>query len=96
VVANLRENAVDEALALVAEGVVDITALDKEHVHPEFKRHLLSDSDNSVLVFFDLGLELLSAERFLVQELLNALFFLKKEQELVVNASCQLNHFNIL
>ena len=85
VLENLLDNAVDEALTLVDESVVEFVALDKEHAHSDLVWGLLLDLLDGVKVDLDAGVVLLTVTRSGCHELLDLLALLKDEEVLVVD-----------
>ena len=54
---NFIEDELHDVLALITETIVDVAALDKEHVHSNLKWRVLSNLENGILVLDDLLLE---------------------------------------
>lgn len=87
---------IDEFFAFRAEIIVELVALNQEHVHSNFEWHLISDSLDGLMILVDLSLELISIERFLLQEFIDPLLLIENENEIIVDVQCFIHYSQVL
>lgn len=93
---NASKDLSDQFLTPLAKLVVDLTALDEEHVHPDLEWHLVSDALDHHMIPIDLSLELITVVWLLLQELIDALLLGKEEQEVIVDVESFLDYLQVL
>lgn len=93
---NASQNLCDQFITSLAKLIVDIAALDKEHVHSDLEGHLITDSLNHVVILIDLRLELITIKWLLLQELFDALLLVQEEQEIIIDMEGFLDNLQVL
>jgi len=90
VLSNLIEEHLNDVIAFLHEGVVKVLTLDQEHAHSDFKRHLLSDLVNRVLILGDFLKEDSSVVRLallVIEEFLNLVLLVEEVFEFIVHVN---------
>ena len=85
VLADSVQDHLHQFFTVIAECVVDVAALDQEHVHSDLERHLSSYFGNCLLIHVDFFLKSFSLKGLLLQEDLNSFLLLKDEQVIVID-----------
>jgi hypothetical protein len=85
-----------EFITLITQLVVDVTALDEEHVHSNFKRHFISDFNDGVLIFVNFFLEHISIEWLLLKECFDSLFLLENEKVIIIDVDSQFHCVQVI
>lgn len=93
---NLVEDKLHQALALIAKSIIDVTALNQEHVHSNLERHRLSNLDDGCLVHVDFLLKVLSGEILLGDEYLDSFSLFQDEQEVIIDVHGQTDDLKVL
>lgn len=86
----------DELFTFLNKSIVDVAALNQEHVHSDLKWHILTDSLDHLKVLLDLLSELITIIGLLLQELINTLFLAQDEDKWVVDIECFLDDSQVL
>jgi hypothetical protein len=92
---NLVKDELHQALALITESIVDVTALDQEHVHSDFERHGLRNLVDALLIHVDFLLELLSGNGLLVDKGFDSFSLLKDEEEFVIDVGSKAHNLKV-
>lgn len=90
------QNSVHQLSQAIAEHIVEVLALNEEHVHAELEWHLQANFLNGLRILVDLRLVVLSDLGLDLEELLDAVSFSEDPHIVVVHVQSLLDNFAVL